>query len=200
MISPRTHNPLVAFGLILFLSWAGPTDSTAANASIRNIPPTPHFAPAGTPMEDLALAIKMAAAAENWDVLSETTGNISLQLEIRNHRANVIVGYDESRYWIDYSDSFNLDYSPNDWRRAGKNSRTVKGPRIHHNYNIWVKQLSSAIAAHAKAPPKAVAADPVSSGELLLIADEIEKLNALRERGVLTQQEFDQQKAKLLSR
>jgi len=31
-----------------------------------------------------------------------------------------------------------------------------------------------------------------------MIADELEKLDALRQRGVLTQQEFDAQKAKLL--
>jgi hypothetical protein len=31
-----------------------------------------------------------------------------------------------------------------------------------------------------------------------MIADELDKLDALRQRGVLTQQEFDEQKAKLL--
>jgi hypothetical protein len=33
----------------------------------------------------------------------------------------------------------------------------------------------------------------------ILIADELEKLDALREGGVLTQEEFDKQKAKLLA-
>jgi predicted transcriptional regulator len=31
------------------------------------------------------------------------------------------------------------------------------------------------------------------------VADELEKLNSLQERGILSQQEFEQQKAKLLS-
>jgi hypothetical protein len=38
-----------------------------------------------------------------------------------------------------------------------------------------------------------------SSGSPLLIADELEKLDKLRQRGLLTQGEFDQQKAKLLA-
>jgi hypothetical protein len=32
-----------------------------------------------------------------------------------------------------------------------------------------------------------------------MIADELEKLDALRERGILTQEEFDQLKAKFLA-
>ena len=53
---------------------------------------------------------------------------------------------------------------------------------------------------NAKFPPKSNPTDAAPVGSQLLIAEELENLDALRERGVLTQEEFDQQKAKLLAR
>ena len=75
----------------------------------------------------------------------------------------------------------------------------MKGPLIHPNYNVWVRGLAKAIEVRAENPPRAVASDEASARQRLFIADEIDKLDALRERGVLTQQEFDQQKMKLLA-
>ena len=49
-------------------------------------------------------------------------------------------------------------------------------------------------------PPKRVEPRPASSGQSILIADELEKLDALRDKGILTDEEFDRQKAKLLAR
>ncbi len=200
MMSPRTRNRLILATLFLFLSWTGPPAGSAAHATIRNIPPTAHLAPSGTPLADLAAAIKAAGDELDWEVTGESPGVVRLRLRIRAHEAIVVVGYDKSNYWIDYSDSFNLDYSPNDFRKPGPSRRVVRGPRIHHNYNIWVDRLSKKIALHLKFPPKAIVEEQMLPRQPILIADELEKLDALRERGILTQEEFDLQKAKLLSR
>lgn len=199
MVSSRRRNRLVASTLLLMLSWVGPSTAAARAETIRNISPTPHLVPAGTPLVDLAAAIKVAADELNWTVMREVPGVILLSLEVRAHEAVVIVGYDESNYWIDYSDSFNLDYSPKDRKLAGRNRRVIKGPRIHHNYNLWVGKLAKRIERRAKSPPRVIMADPASSRKPILVADELEKLDALRERGVLSQEEFDRQKLKLLA-
>ena len=84
--------------------------------------------------------------------------------------------------------------------RAMRNRRGIKGPRIHSNYNIWIDQLAKRIAIHTKVPPKSNLTDTAPSRNFILIADELEKLDALRERGVLSQEEFEQQKIRLLAR
>lgn len=55
------------------------------------------------------------------------------------------------------------------------------------------------IAIRTKAPPIDEEKDRGAAHSPLLIADELEKLDALRERGILTQDEFERQKAKLLA-
>ena len=122
-----------------------------------------------------------------------------VRLRLRTHTAVVKIGFDQSKYWIDYSDSTNLDYDPDD-RRKTKTRRGVKGPRIHKNFNKWVRLLADSIEDHMKTPRSAARAERTRTHSPIMIADELEKLDALRERGVLTQEEFDQQKAKLLAR
>ena len=51
-----------------------------------------------------------------------------------------------------------------------------------------------------KTPPKRVEPRPAFPGQLVLIADELEKLDALRQKGILTHEEFDREKAKLFVR
>ena len=192
---------LLIAGLVLILSWAGPNGVSAAGSdTIRNIPPTPHSAPEGTSSADLAAAIIKAGDTLGWEVTGESPGRVALRLLIRAHRASVLVGYDENAYWIDYAGSYNLDYRASDRRRAGRNSSVIKGPSIHSNYNRWVDKLSNSISENLMMPPKRVEPRPASSGQSILIADELEKLDALRDKGILTDEEFDRQKAKLLAR
>ena len=193
----RTRNCLVVLISLLMLSVVG-SRSALASETIRNNPPTPHFAPAGTPLADVAAAIRSAADEQHWRVVAEAPGVMRASLHVRSHEAVVAIGFDESNFWIEYQDSVNLDYSPNGLRKTRTRSK-IQGPRIHRNYNIWVDRLAKTIAIRAKVPPKANLTAPVSSRKPMLIADELEKLDALRERGVLSQEEFDQQKAKLLA-
>jgi hypothetical protein len=193
----RMRNALVVVTLLLVLFAVGPSIAVAS-VTIRNTPPTPHFAPVGTPLVDLAAAIRQAANEQGWRIVAETPGVMQASLQVRSHEAVVTIGFDETSFWIDYADSINLDYNPNTLRKT-RNRGVIKGPRIHRNYNIWVDQLAKKIAIYANAPPKAKLTEPALSRNPVLIADELEKLDALRERGVLSQEEFDQQKAKLLA-
>ena len=185
------------------------TGASAWTATIQNIPPTPHHAPPGTPLADLGLAIKNACMASGWDVVGDSAGSITARLRIRSHVATVGIRFDESNYSIDYLDSVNLNFNPNDFYRGsrdkgrGRRVPTVKGPRIHGNYNKWVRKLSRSISTHLLTPPEDAAPEDAAlsgaaSTDPILIADELEKLDALLQRGVLTQQEFDDLKAKLL--
>jgi hypothetical protein len=188
---------VVLVPLLTLLALAPP--SSEASATIQNIPPTPHLAPGGTSLADLAAAIRAAAGERGWRITDESPGLMHATLVVRTHRANIVIGFDESNFWIEYRDSLNLDYNPDDLKKL-KNRRGVKGPRIHKNYNLWVDRLAESIVINAEFPPKSNPTDAAPAGSQLLVADELEKLDALRERGVLTQEEFDQQKAKLLAR
>ncbi len=198
MVFTRVTKSLRVVALILAVAWMSPASTSAQSATIQNVPPTPHYAPPGTPLADLAEGIKMAAGTKGWAIVGETPGSMTAELRIRVHEATVVILYDESNYQIDYLDSFNLGFNPNDLRKPGRNRRGIKGPRIHRNYNAWVKNLARSIAIQLRNPPKAADPPTAAPNNSTMIADELDKLDALRQRGVLTQQEFDEQKAKLL--
>jgi hypothetical protein len=170
----------------------------AAAASIRNIPPTPHLAPIGTTPDDLKASIRFAVNEQGWNIISESPGVLRVSLRVRTHFAVVEIGFDSANYWIKYVDSTNLDYNPRGVK-ATKTRRAVQGPRIHRNYNKWVEQLATNIAIRTADSSKLKIPRTNPPANPLLIADELGKLDSLRERGVLTQAEFDRQKAKLLA-
>lgn len=182
--------------LISSASWGSET--------IRNVATTAHGAPEGATLEEIGRAIVQAAGERQWYGSVEGPGLIVVSTVIRTHRASVEIGFDERNFRIDYRDSLNLDYNPKDlvrWGDGGTRGRQVvtKGPRIHKSYNVWVQDLADHVALRLRpiiteARDRAVPAGPA------LVADELEKLDRLRQRGVLTQSEFDGQKAKLLSR
>ncbi len=121
-------------------------------ATIRNIPPSPHLAPAAASSAGIAAAIKMGVADMGWSVVAESAGLIQARLDIRTHMALVTIGFDESNYWIDYQDSSNLGYSASDSvKHRGHRKIVVKGPRIHQNYNLWIGNLAASIEARTRA-------------------------------------------------
>jgi len=193
---------MVVFEALLLLGLLSPTSASAdRTATIQNIPVTPHNAPAGTPQADIAAAIRTAADLEGWDIVGESPGSMTARLRIRKHTATVFIQYNESDYQIDYLDSHNLDFEPDDLRKSQPGKRKlkiIKGPRIHDNYNVWVRDLAGSIEAYSRNPPRAESIGGATPNNPTMIADELDKLDALRKRGVLTQEEFDRQKAKLL--
>lgn len=187
--------------VLLALPFVIASSPVAASETIRNISATPHGASVGRSLAEIAAAIKHAAKDYRWNIVEESPGLMTASILVRRHEAVVTIGYDELNYWIEYKDSVNLDYHPDTKTvGAGRNRRTIQGPRIHGAYNRWVANLSARIKIWARKPPSALVSDIVSPDQPMLVADEIEKLDALRQRGILTQEEFDQQKAKLLGR
>ncbi|MBW2494953.1 MAG: SHOCT domain-containing protein [Deltaproteobacteria bacterium] len=172
-------------------------EATAAQKSkpLENIPPRLHLAPAGTAPDRIAAAIALAAENQGWRIIEEAPGTLTAILFRRSHEAVVVIGYDETNFWIDYKDSKNLNYTTKARKRRTKGQvhGGSTGPRIHPNYNQWVAELADEIVLRTQRPPE-------PNGEpARLIADELEKLDELRQRGVLTQEEFDARKAKLLA-
>lgn len=175
-----------------------------ASETIRNIAPTPHGIEAGTPLEVIEQALVQAAAEQQWFGALESPGVIVVSTTIRTHRATVAIGFDATNFWIDFRDSSNLDFNPKDLLRqdagaAGRPRIVKKGPRIHRNYNLWVEELAHHIAVRARSIAVADRTSAPACGPAL-VADELDKLDRLRQRGVLTQAEFDAQKQKLLAK
>jgi hypothetical protein len=199
----RLLKPLAVIALSLIVL-ASPVAAAQPSVSIQNIPPTPHGAPAGTSLQSVASFIKRAMGDVNWVVVGEAPGMISAKLLIRSHRAAVTIGFNETDYWINYKDSDNLNYTTSDRKKlnmGGSRRQTVmKGPRIHPNYNKWVEGLSRRIQLRAKRAHVNQEKELEPASSPLQIADELRKLEALRQQSVLTQEEFDAQKAKLLGR
>lgn len=192
----------VSIAAAVLLSW-GVAGLAFGSETIRNIPPAAHGAPAGSTLDAIAQAIEQAAGERQWYGGIERAGLTVVSTTIRTHRATVEIGFDEWNFWINYRDSSNLDYDPKDLTRfeAGGAARKIvvkKGPRIHGNYNLWVQDL----AAHMASRIRTIITDEQGRDDqpsAVLIADELDKLDQLRQRGVLTQAEFDAQKAKLLA-
>jgi len=179
---------------VLFVPLLAPAIATAAKSSktVENISPRFHLAPVGTSAAQRVAAITAAAQDEGWRVVDEAPSIVTVILLRRSHEAVVTIGYDELNFWIDYKDSKNLNYNPKDLtgRVGSRRSIVTKGPRIHPNYNRWVAELADQIALQMQKPPERTSVSPT------LIADELDKL---RQRGVLTQREFDEQKSRLLA-
>ena len=172
-------------------------NAVLASETIRNIPRTPHFASPTTPIESIAAAIKLAAGDYQWRILEEQEGELLASVFVRQkHRATVRIGFDEASYWIDYVDSENLDFSPNDRRLVTSKNRgvVIKGPRIHRNYNRWVANLARQIEVRMQAPPEV----DIQPSPTFSVADEIEKLDDLKQRGVLSSEEFNELKKGIL--
>ena len=90
--SPRKFLTMTA--ILLAIAAPGVVDATVA---LRNVPPSPHGVPVGTPLANIAEAIKLAAIDREWTVREQAPGLMTASLYVRNrHRSVVRIGYDES--------------------------------------------------------------------------------------------------------
>jgi 3-oxoacyl-ACP reductase-like protein len=73
----------------------------------------------------------------------------------------------------------------------------VSGRVRRRQENRWSQQEEAQAAPHAAAPaPAPAAAAPAAGGSSMI--DQLKQLGELKEQGILTEEEFAQQKAKLL--
>ena len=143
-------------------------------------------------IEDVRAAIIKGSQTQLWTAEIAGDRTVRARLNVKNkHFATVEIPYSESSYSIVYISSENLDYNPT--RRT-----------IHRNYNKWVLQLSALIKKQFQLlSSNATASEPchgVPKTDMEDIFDELLKLDDLRDRGILTDEEFDIEKRKLLER
>ncbi len=202
---PRARRALLTLLAALTLA------TSAQAALLENIAPRPHDAPQGATLDSIAQSILQAASETGWLLVEESPGEIQVLLNVRNrHEATVSIKYDVATFAIDYVSSLNLDYAPEGPARPRRmtkagNRRVYSrqaGPRIHGNYNKWVKELATQIARRIARPIATPAGYSATrrAAPPVMVADELEKLHRLFKQGVLTRDEFEAQKKKLLSR
>lgn len=135
--------------------------------------------------EEVRAAIIEGCLASEWVAVVDDEGQVRATLNIKNkHFAEVEIPYSASSYSIIYTSSTNLNY--NEARQT-----------IHRNYNRWVLRLSQSIDKVLRNPPPPTTNTPESGeGD---IYSEILKLDDLRNRGLLTDEEFETEKRKLLT-
>jgi len=98
------------------------------------VDPEPVQVPAGVKLQDVAKAIKVGIVRRGWVVTKDEAGQIDAVLNVRAHRAKVVIPYNTKEVAIHYAGSDNLDYQE-------KNG--VK--YIHANYVKWAKNMHSDI-------------------------------------------------------
>jgi hypothetical protein len=106
---------------------------------LMDVEQAPLGAPDSATLEQVEQAIVRAGTGLDWKLKPKGPGVMSAKLIVNGkHIAVVAIAYDRRNFSITYSSSQNLNY------------RIWEGePRIHPNYNIWVKQLKSAIEVEA---------------------------------------------------
>lgn len=190
---------------VFSLIHSAPVSASPPGVAIYNVAPTPHFAAPGTSPDEIVTSLRHSAAIEHWTVTRVEPGLLTTQKWVREkHLAVVQIGFDDVYFWINYLDSENLNYRKNkrDLSAAalrGRRKKTIEGPFIHPNYNVWVKNLSSIILTRGITSNPDTSKGREQSFDVPLIADELRKLSSLREEGLLTQEEFEKQRKRLLS-
>lgn len=141
-------------------------------------------------IDEVRAAIIKGSQSRLWTAKIAGDNTIRARLNVKNkHYAVVEIPFSESAYSIIYVSSTNLDYNPE--RRS-----------IHRNYNKWVLQLSTMInEAFHEIETDAFATEfnsDCTNVDLEEVFDELLKLDELRDRGILTDEEFEAEKSKLL--
>lgn len=106
-----------------------------AGGKAELINPPPVAIPAGLDAKQVSNAIKSALIARTWTVGASAPGQIDATLNIRAHRADIRIVYDDKTVQISYVDSNNLDFK----EKKGKQY-------IHSNYISWVNNLTGDIS------------------------------------------------------
>lgn len=179
--------------LALFVILALPTGEVAAAKPINNLENvTIPVRTDGNPfsLQEIQAVVIDGCAARGWAATLVEDGLISADITVRGkHYARIEIPFSQTDYSIFYADSNNLDYNE-------------KRQSIHRNYNNWVIKLSGTInqrfgeALHSSP----AAASSISSKKQAVddLYVELSKLGELRDKGVLTEEEFEEQKRKLL--
>jgi hypothetical protein len=127
-MSSRQLKVIIPAGLAILLLACAP-------APIRNVDNALiNTSNASYDLHDVTKAIQRAGIGLGWQIKEETPGHIVGTLFLRSHMAKVDITYTLDEYSINYKQSSNLDYNP-------------ENNTIHKNYNGWIQNLTNAINA-----------------------------------------------------
>jgi hypothetical protein len=165
-------------------------------ASILNIEDAPiSLKTDGTSFTDQEIrnAIIEGCIAKGWSPVVDDEGAIRATILVRQeHFAEVEITHTPTTFSITYVSSKNLNYSE-------------KRQKIHRNYNRWIVNLSASITkslsermSSISPTPVEAHADTVTEDNQQDVYSELMKLDDLRQKGILTDEEFAAQKKKLL--
>lgn len=165
--------------------------AVGAGSPIKNLVDVPISLKAdGTSFTDqeVRTAIIEGCIAKRWSPTVNDDGTIRAAILVRQtHFAEVEISYGKTAYSITYVSSRELNY--NDRRQS-----------IHKNYNKWVVNLSASInkSLGERLSGATPTADPDADDGQKDIYSELIKLDDLRQKGIITDDEFEEQKRKLL--
>lgn len=179
--------------IALFVILALPASELAESKPINNLMNvTIPVRTDGSPfsLQKIQAVIIDGCAARGWAATLVEDGLISASITVRGkHYARIDIPFSQTDYSILYGDSNNLDYNE-------------KRQSIHRNYNNWVIKLSGTINQRfgeaLNSSPEA--ASSISSKQQAVdeLYIELSKLGELRDKGILSEEEFQEQKRKLL--
>ena len=136
--------------------------------------------------DEIRSAIIKGSQSRLWT--AEVVGDrlVRAKLNVKNkHYAVVEIPFTETSFSILYVSSENLDYNS-------------KKHQIHRNYNKWVVQLSAQIDKAFQDIEREAAVVRRDRARVSGLFDELMKLDELRDQGLLTDEEFEAEKKKLL--
>ena len=177
---------------VVFMLISAPSSAASPIQNMIDVPVPIRTDGSQYSIDEVRAAIIQGCQTRRWTAEIAGEEAIRAKLNIKNkHLAVVEIPYSESTYSIIYTSSTNLDYS------AARQS-------IHRNYNKWILQLSTEINRQFQTlGSKAISADSSRDGadaNKVDIFEELLKLDDLRDRGILTDAEFEIEKRKLLER
>jgi hypothetical protein len=222
---PASHTPApkraVVVGLLAVAATlallASPAAAARTTQMSRGQPVAVRWAADVQPEHRTAAAIAVARA-NHWQAKGTEDGNVEATRDLSSgkHIATVDIVLGEDSFQVVYKDSHNFGYAK---RACAQTSRKLEGARwrkpqttcghevIHPTYNAWVEALQAALAqefsildaergaallAAQNPAPARTTASPTG------IADELAKLDKLRDDGVLTDEEFETLKRRLI--
>ena len=148
-------------------------------------------------VQEARAGIIRGCVAGGWAPFVDSEGVIHASLNVRDkHFAEVDITVTPTTYSVQYVSSKNLDY----WYKT-----RTRAAMIHENYNVWIAELSNWIKKELHAPsqnagptPVEPHPDAVTDRDRSDVYSKILMLDDMRNRGILTDEEFDAEKKKLL--
>ena len=181
----------VVFLVLLIASIAFVRAEAARIVNLENLAIPDRTDGTGFSLDEVRTLIMNGCTKRQWQPEYEGDSVVTCSILVRGrHFVEVEILFSEVDFSIYYRDSDQMDYDP-------------ATQEIHRKYNGWVKNLRVMIEqqfseATAKPPGSIVEERPRGAAEESRY-DALLKLGELRDKGLITDEEFEADKAKLLS-